>query len=142
MDRTLSDLVAGHSTVLPDPELCVFVDGQPTKDRVVWQTLVDVQEIRKAISKLKEINMFYRDIDDSAVDDSTKKTIEIVNTTTSKLLEKCSKQAYTIRRMDEKLPVGLDSNHYKMMTLQEPPLDSRWSFLDALSGMANIILMK
>ena len=74
--------------------------------------------------------MFYRDIGDSAVDDSTKTTIEIVNSTTSKLFEKCSKedvddlQTYTIQRMDEKLPVGLDSDHYKMMTVQEPPLDS------------------
>ena len=65
-------------------------------------------------------------------------TIQIINCTTSKLLEKCSKedvdglQAYTIRRMDEKLPVGLDCDHYKMMTVQESPLDSRQSFLDAL----------
>ena len=38
MDRTLSDLVAGHSTNLPDPELYVFTDSQPTKERVIWQS--------------------------------------------------------------------------------------------------------
>ena len=35
-------------------------------------------------------------------------------------------------KADEKLPVGLDCDHYKMMTVQKPPLDSRQSFLDAL----------
>ena len=88
------------------------------------------------MDKLKEINLFYQNVNDGMIDDSAKKTIEIVNTTTSKLLEKCSKevreglQAYTIRRMDEKLPVGLDCDHYKMMTVQEP--DSRQSYLDVL----------
>ena len=71
-----------------------------------------------------QINLFYQDVNDGIIDDSTKKTIEIVNNTTSKLLEKCSKevveglQAYAIRRMDENLPVGLDCDHYKMMIIQ------------------------
>lgn len=130
MDKTLSDLAADHPSILPDPELYILVDGRPTKDKVVWQTLVDVGDIKRAVEKLKEINLFYRDIDDDAVDESTKKPIEIVNNTSSKLLEKSSKedvdglQAYTIRRINEKLPVGLDCDHYKMMTVQESPLDS------------------
>ena len=96
----------------------------------MWQTLVDVEDIKRATDKLKEINLFYQDVNNGMIDDSVKKTIEIVNTTTSQLLEKCSKevveglQAYTICRMDEKLPVGIDCDHYKMMTVQEPPLDS------------------
>ena len=45
MERTITDLIADQSNVLPDPELYILVDGQPTKDKVVWQTLVDVEDI-------------------------------------------------------------------------------------------------
>ena len=96
------------------------MDSQPTKDKVVWQNLVNVEDIKRATDKLKEINLFYQDVNDGIIDDSAKKTKEIVNSTTSNLLEKCSKevveglQAYTIRRMYEKLLVGLDCDHYKI----------------------------
>ena len=105
MDKTFSELKAlSEDTVpsLPDPELFILVDGRPTKDKVVWQTLVDVGNVKKAIKKLKEINVFYKDISDSAVDDVAKKTIEVVSNTSSTLLEKSTKedidalQAYTI----------------------------------------------
>ena len=105
MERTINDLISDQSNVLPDPELYILVDGQPTKDKVVWQTLVDVEDIKTATDKLKEINLFYQDVNDGIIDDSAKKTIEIVNSTSSKLSEKCSKevveglQAYTIRKV-------------------------------------------
>ena len=31
--------------VLPDPELYILLDGRPTKDKVVWQSLVNVSDI-------------------------------------------------------------------------------------------------
>ena len=34
--------------------------------------------------------------------------------------------------MEEKLPVGLDCDHYKMLTIEECPLDSWHCRLDAL----------
>ena len=45
-------------------------------------------------------------------------TIEVVNSTTSSLIERCSSadiaelEAYTIRSIDEKLPLGSDIEHY------------------------------
>ena len=51
MERTINDLISDQSNVLPDPELCILVDGQPTKDKVVWQTLVDVEDIKRATDK-------------------------------------------------------------------------------------------
>ena len=48
--------------VLPDPELYILLDGQPTKDKVVWQTLVDVNDIKTAVKKLKETNWLYKNI--------------------------------------------------------------------------------
>ena len=40
--------------VLQDPELYILLDGRPTKDKVVWQSLVDVNDIKRAVTKLKE----------------------------------------------------------------------------------------
>ena len=140
MEKTLNDLTLSVDPVssLPDPELYILVNGRPTKDKVVWQTLVDVGNVKQAVQKLKEINVFYRDISDSAVDDAAKKTIEVVSNVSSTLLEKSTKedidglQAFTIRRMNEKLPVGLDCDQYKMLTIQEHPLDIRQCHLDVL----------
>ena len=93
--------------VLPDPELYILLDDRPTKDKVVWQSLVDVSDIKRAVKKLKETNWLYRNIDESSVDDAAKNTIEVVNSTTSSLIERCSSadiaqlEAYTIRSMDE-----------------------------------------
>ena len=104
--------------VLPDPELYILLDGRPTKDKVVWQSLVDVSDIKRAVKKLKETNWLYRNIDESSVDDAAKNTIEVVNSTTSSLIERCSSadiaelEAYTIRSIDEKLPLGSDIEHY------------------------------
>ena len=73
MEKTLSDLSVDTMSSLPDPELYILVDGRPTKDKVVWQTLVDVNNVKQAVNKLKEINIFYKDLDESAVDDAAKR---------------------------------------------------------------------
>ena len=41
---------------LPDPELYIIVDSRPTKDKVVWQDLVDIDSVRKAVEKVKDTN--------------------------------------------------------------------------------------
>ena len=41
-------------STLPDPEPYIIVDGQPTKDKVVWQSIVDVDNVRHAVDKLRE----------------------------------------------------------------------------------------
>ena len=38
---------------LPDPELFIILNGVPTKNKVVWQTLVDINVLKLAIHKLK-----------------------------------------------------------------------------------------
>jgi hypothetical protein len=40
---------------LADPELYIIVNGQPTKNRVVWRSLVDVNAIKAAVQKLGEL---------------------------------------------------------------------------------------
>ena len=79
----------------------------------------------------------YQNNEDS-IDDAAKKAIEVVSGTTSSLIEKATDadiaglESYTIRRMDEKLPVGSDIDHYKLLKVHEPALDNRLKFLDVM----------
>ena len=63
-------------------------------------------------------------MDENSVDDAAEKAIEVVNSTSSTLIKKATKtdiaelEAYTIRRMDESLPLGSDLEHYKMLKLK------------------------
>ena len=43
-------------SIMPDPELYIIVDSRPTKDKVVWQGLVDIDNVRRAVDKLKDTN--------------------------------------------------------------------------------------
>ena len=53
-------------------------------------------------------NWLYKDLDDSSVDEAAKKVLELANKTSSKMLDKATKQdidsfqAYTIRNVDSK----------------------------------------
>ena len=133
-----NDLMSEDLQLLPDPELYILLDGRPTKDKVVWQTLVDVNDIKKAVTKLKETNWLYKNIDENSVDDAAKKAIEVVSSTSSTLIKKATKadiaelEAYTIRRLDEGLPLGSDLEHYKMLKIEEPALDNRLKYLDIM----------
>ena len=133
-----NDLMSEDLQMLPDPELYVLLDGRPTKDKVVWQTLVDVNDIKRAVKKLKETNWLYKNIDENSVDDAAKKAIEVVSSTSSTLIKKATKadiaelEAYTIRCMDESLPLGSDLEHYKMLKIEEPALDNRLKYLDIM----------
>ena len=62
---------------LPDPELYVIVNGKPTKAGVVWCSLVNIDDVKAAVSKLREINWLYQNVDESSVDDAVKKVIEL-----------------------------------------------------------------
>ena len=61
---------------LPNPELFIIVNGKPTKGKVVWRNLVNVNHVKVAINKLKEINWLYKDITDDSVDEAAKQVIE------------------------------------------------------------------
>ena len=123
---------------LPDPELYIIVDSRPTKNGVVWQSLVDTDCVKRAVDKLRDINWLYSDVDQVSVDESAKKTIEVVSVADSPILEKASKedvaglQAYTIRKMDQYMPTGKDIDHYKLLSVKETPIDNRQKYLDVL----------
>jgi hypothetical protein len=112
-----------HTSVLPDPELYIIVNGRPTKSNVVWRNLVDV---KAAIRKLRSSNWLYRDVHEKCIDESIKHIIEVSNNATTELLKKVSPdevdafQAYTIRNLDSKLSIGSDIEQYRLMSITDP----------------------
>ena len=100
--------------------------------------MIDVNDIKGAVKKLKDTNWLYKNIDENSVNNAANKAIEAVSNTMSSLIEKSSSadiaelEAYTIRCMDEKLPLGSDIELYKLLKVQEPTLDNRQKFLDIL----------
>ena len=104
----------------------------------MWQGLIDIDNVRKVVEKLKNTNWLYSNVDQSSINETAKKTIEAVSDTTSSVLERASEddvhglQAYTIRKMDQYIPIGKDIDHYKLLSVSEKPLDNRQKFLDVL----------
>ena len=100
-------------SALPNPELYIIVNGKPTKQKVGWRSLVDVNQVKAAIQKLKDINWLYSEVTDKSVDEAAKQVVEVTNTT-STMLEKASEneiagfQSFTIRNLDNKLPADSD----------------------------------
>ena len=124
--------------ILPDPEMYVILNGKPTKGNIVWQKLVDVNKVKCAFQKLKEINWVYGDIDDDSVDEASKKVIEVCESATSTMIEKITPddiscfQAYTIRKLDEKPSTIPDVDQYKLLNVQEDAIDNRQCHLDVM----------
>ena len=82
LDKTLQTLEeVGENTTLASPELYVIVNGRPTKSKVVWRTMIDVNHIKAAASKLREINWLYKHIHEDSVDEAVREVVEVVKTT-------------------------------------------------------------
>ena len=109
---------------LPDSELYIIVNGKPSKNMILWQSVVNVEHVKAAVEKLREINWLYADVED-IIDDASRRVIECVSDTTSQMLVKASAedvksfQAYTIRRLDQKQSSLTDSEHFKLMNLKD-----------------------
>ena len=75
---------------LPDPELYILISGKPSKRKILWQSIVNVNHVRAAIQKLKQINWIYSNVEDSSVDDACQRIIESVSDTSSTMLVKAN----------------------------------------------------
>ena len=104
----------------------------------MWRSLVDVNQVKAAIQKLKECNWLYKDVSDESVDSAAKEVIEVVSNTSSTVLERASSsdiagfQCYTLRDMNDKLSTKDDLQQYKMLSVQEEPLSSIQRHLDTM----------
>ena len=137
LNKTLEtlDQVEG---ALADPELYIIVNNKPTKNNVVWRNLVDVNNVRVAVRKLKECNWLYKGVDEASVDSVLKEVLEVVENTSSTMLEKASSndivglQSYTVKNMNDKLSTMEDIEQYKLNSVKEEALDSRQKHLDVM----------
>jgi len=67
-------------SALPNPELYIIhvVTGNPTKQKVVWCSLVDVNQVKAAaIQKLKDSNWLYSEVTDESVNKAAKQVVEV-----------------------------------------------------------------
>ena len=128
LNKTLETLdhVESHSngaSSLPDPELYIIVNGKLTTSKVVWRSLVNVDNVKTAVQKLREINWLYSEVKDDSVDDVSKKVIEIADNASSTMLDKVDEhdisgfQAFTIRNLDNKLSTESDIEQYKLLSV-------------------------
>jgi len=68
-----AEFSSDNTSVLLDPELYIIVDSWPNKDKVVWQGLVDINNVRRAVEKLKDTNWLYSNVDEGNIDEAAKK---------------------------------------------------------------------
>jgi len=54
------DLVSQVYSILPDPHMFILVDGKPTKDKIVWKSITDVNDVRQVVQKLSQIYRLYK----------------------------------------------------------------------------------
>ena len=143
LNKTLNTLdqvkqSSNGDTALPDPELYIIVNGKPTSSKVVWRSLVNVDHVKTAVQKLREINWLYSEVKDESVDKVSEKVIEIANNATSTMLDKADKhdisgfQAFTIRNLNNKLSTESDIEQYKLLSVREDPIDNRQQYLDVM----------
>ena len=136
--ETLGEVGTTTIVPIPDPELYIMVNGVPTKGKVVWRSLVDINAVKAAFVKLKEINRLYKNIDDKSLEEATKKVVETIDNTSSTMIEKATKediamfQSYTIRSLDQQHSITADIDQYKMLNVKEKPLNSRQEYLDVM----------
>ena len=123
---------------LPDPELFIIVNSKAKTNKTMRQSLINVDALRNALRKLRDINWVYWDIDEDSLDDASRRIIESVSDTTSTMLQKVSDddvssyQSYTIRRLDRHEPNVPDTDQYKLSNVQENALSNKLRHLDVM----------
>ena len=94
-----------------------------------------INNLRAAVTKLKEINWLYKSVNDSSLDNAARQVIEVWNNTTNTLIKEAmpediaSFQLYTVRGLDDKLNTDSAVSQYKINHI---PIDSCQSHLEAI----------
>ena len=93
----------------------------------MWRSLINVDNVKTAVQKLREINWLYSEVKEDSVDDVSKK---VINNASSTMLNKATEhdisgfQAFTIRNLDNKLSTESDIEQYKLLSVRENPIDN------------------
>ena len=132
VSTTLSSPQIASMSTLPHPEFYIIkAEGGMVKH-------LNVDAVKAAIHKLKEINWLYKDVSENDLDDVARKVIETVSETTSTMLERASKQdmagfqSFTIRTLNARHSTTSDIDQYKLLNVKEYALDNRQKCLDVM----------
>ena len=60
----------GHCLCLTQSCMYIIVNGKPTTSKVVWRSLVNVDNVKTAVQKLRKINWLYSEVKDDSVDNA------------------------------------------------------------------------
>ena len=140
LSKTVKTLGVGESG-LPKPELYVMMDGTLTKNKVVWRSIIDISKVQKALTKLREINWLYGQVDPDSVEKSTKDlVIDVVNSATCTMVKKVQDkkeyvaelQAYTDRSINQSIPTTSDIDQYRMVSVDEFPIKGTQEYIDCM----------
>ena len=97
--------------VLNTDGLVLLVAGQPTKNKKVWTSVVDLRKVHEALMWLKEHNRFYQDIPAYSVADMERVIAD-------RLAAKGDQQQYCEGALVKKLSDAAKSNLYESFTIQ------------------------
>ena len=143
----IEKIATGEPVVLPEPELYIIVNSKSKSKKTIWQSLINVDELKAAVMQLKASNWLYENVDENSLDDTSRHIIEnslddtsrhiieTVSETTSTMLEKVSTDevsSYTVRQLNSKQSSLPDSEHYKLVDVKEDALSNKLKYLDVL----------
>ena len=136
--QTLEEIAQGSLAKLPVPELYIIVNSKSKSKKMLWQSFINIDKLRAAVMKLREINWLYANVDENSLDDASRHIAEAVSNMTSKMLAQVSTddvseyQSYTIRRLDQRQSNKPDTDQYKLMDVQEDAISNKFKRLDVL----------
>ena len=158
LNETLKRLPNPEEPLPVNGELYIILRSLPTKDKVIWQDMVDINKVYRALSKLKNINPLYSQINlpELASDlNLSEKITECVVTAPS---DDCDSDAllneeperepmvreipdseeqdlyhdYTIHALHAPRANERATHLYQMLRINESPIDARCKQLDLL----------
>ena len=100
--------------------------------------MVEVNNIKEALTKLQEDNWLYTEVDVSSINKTLKQVIDVVLKTLSTMIKKVTDsvvagfQFYTIRNLDNKLSTETDIKQCKLLYIQENTLNNQQKYQDVM----------
>lgn len=147
LEKTLAKLPTPQQALIPNQDLYVLVRAQPTNQKQVWQSFVNVKNIYEALQWLKVNNHLYTDIvlpstpealldelDDIDVQFRMEDNPHVTDNEEAMLTQKNVDDVFyenvTIHSIGEERPNADPSTIYQMKNVVASPLDNRELELD------------
>ncbi|CAK1584070.1 unnamed protein product [Parnassius mnemosyne] len=152
MEETLKKLPKPEDAIIENPELYIIVRSTPNKANIIWQDIVDVNKVYKALQYLKNVNEHYAyikltDLPNQLINIHENIQQNVTNTPdnteegiledgTAALLTQITREKetdyehYTIYPLNERRQNAPASELYQMLKVNTAPIDARDKDLD------------